>query len=337
MENNKNQSSITAPRLIPTFVLGFNSIANHIYLILFPLALDILLWLGPLIRIKNLVQPVIERTIQDMSSVYPSETIQMMQASKDVILQFFERFNILFALRTFPIGVPSLILGIAPLDNPLGHLSINEVSSFSIAFILVIVFLLMGLIIGCIYFSLIALAADGEPLSIDFMQFLNQIKNSLVYFVLVLLLGIGLSLPVMCLSSSIAAFLPSLGVIPFFIIGLILVWLLLPLVFSPHGIFAGQQTAIGSIGTSIRMVRKYLPGTGLFFLIAILLSQGLDMLWATPAENDWLILVGILGHAFISSGVLAASFVYYSKGIVYMQEMMRKETARKAMPGSITQ
>jgi hypothetical protein len=260
-----------------------------------------------------------------------------MQASRDAILQFFERFKILFALRTFPIGVPSLILGIAPLENPLGQLSINEVSSFSITLILVIVCLFVGLIIGCIYFNLIAQAADGKPLSIDFKQSLNQIKNSLVYFLLVVLLGIGLALPVICLSSSIGAFLPSLGAIPFFIIGLILVWLLLPLVFSPHGIFTGQQTAFASIGTSIRMVRKYLPGTGLFFLIAILLSQGLDMLWATPAENDWLILVGILGHAFISSGVMAASFVYYSKGIVYMQEMMRKEAARKAIPGSITQ
>jgi hypothetical protein len=337
MENNKNQSAITAPRLIPTFVSGFNSIANHIYLILFPLALDLFLWLGPLIRIKNLVQPVIERTIQDMSSVYPSETIQMMQATKDAILQFFEHFNLLFTLRTFPIGVPSLILGIAPLDNPIRHLTINEVSSSTIALVIVIVCLLVGLIVGSIYFGLIALVANGKPLNFDVTQFLNQIKTSLVYFLLVVLLAIGLALPVICLSSSIAAFLPSLGSIPFFIIGLILVWLLLPFVFSPHGIFAGQQTAFGSIGTSIRLVRKYLPGTGLFFLIAILLSQGLDMLWATPAENDWLILVGILGHAFISSGVLAASFVYYSKGITYMQEMMRKEAARKAMPGSTTQ
>jgi hypothetical protein len=145
-------------------------------------------------------------------------------------------------------------------------------------------------------------------------------------------LGIVLSLPTLLLMSFVVAFLPSLGSIPIMILGVFLVWLLLPMVFSVHGIFMGQTNPLKSLGNSMHLVKRYLPGTGLFFLVAILLSQGLDMLWTTPASNEWMSLVGILGHAFISSSVLAASFVYFFKGMEYMQERIRRDSAKMEMP-----
>jgi hypothetical protein len=126
MEKDLNSTSITPPRIIPSFVAGFNAIANHIYLILFPVLLDVFLWFGPLVRIKNLVQPVFENALQQMAGAYPADTVAMLQTSKDAIIQFFEHFNLFFLLRTYPVGVPSLLVGIAPLTNPLGNISIKE-------------------------------------------------------------------------------------------------------------------------------------------------------------------------------------------------------------------
>jgi hypothetical protein len=54
-----------------------------------------------------------------------------------------------------------------------------------------------------------------------------------------------------------------------------------------------------------------LPKTALFFLIILLVSEVLDILWSTPKDDSWLILVGIAGHALVTTGMLAASFVYY--------------------------
>ena len=158
--------------------------------------------------------------------------------------------------------------------------------------------------------------------------------TQLVFFLLTIVLVAALAIPSLCLVSSIISFLPGLGSLPLFILGVILVWLLLPLAFSPHGIFISQQSAWVSITTSIKLVRAYLPGTGLFFLIAIVVSQGLDMLWSTPATSDWLTAVGIFGHAFISSGVLAASFIYYAKGLEWMQEVNRQVALKQEKPQS---
>jgi hypothetical protein len=332
MEKELNSTSIKPPSIIPAFVAGFNAIANHIYLILFPVLLDIFLWFGPLVRVKNLVQPVFDNTIKQMTSVYPADTLALMQTSKDAIMQFFEQFNLFFFLRSYPVGVPSLLVGTAPLNNPIGKIMIKELTSGRDVTLVVIACLIVGITLGAVLFSLIArlVGSQKEPLNPD--RLITQGKNTLIFFLLMVVLGISIALPSLFILSAIIVFLPGLGSIPFMILGIVLVWMLLPFSFSAHGIFSGQTNVFSSVGTSIRLVRKYLPGTGLFFLLAILLSQGLDMLWATPASSDWLGLVGILGHGFISCGVLAASFVYYSRGMEYMQDKIRRDSAKTELP-----
>jgi len=332
MENSANSRIISQPKLIPTFVAGFNAVANNIHLIVFPILIDLLFWLGPLVRVRELFGPSFEQSLQEMAKVYPAETVSLLEASKDAILQFFTHFNVLFALRSYPVGIPSLMVGIAPLNNPLGNLAVLEIGSLPLAFGLLFSSLILGVICGGLFFGFIARVAIPKKEKFSYGQMLNEMKNGLVYFVLVALMATGILLPSICLISTFSMYLPTLGTIPYFVLGLILVWLLMPFAFSAHGIFARQMTPVQSIRTSFQLVRKYLPGTGLFLLMAILMSQGLDMLWSTPTPDNWLTLVGIVGHAFISSGLIAASFIYYSKGMEFMQEMVRRETAKKDMP-----
>jgi len=136
-------------------------------------------------------------------------------------------------------------------------------------------------------------------------------------------------LPISCLLSSILMVLPSLGSIPFMVVGMIAVWAVLPLMFSPHGIFTGELNAGKSIVTSIRLVRSLMSATGMFFILLILLSYGLDILWSTPEANDWMLMVGIIGHAFISTGLLAASFIYYDQGVKWLQNSTQPSKKEK--------
>jgi hypothetical protein len=85
----------------------------------------------------------------------------------------------------------------------------------------------------------------------------------------------------------------------------------MPVFFSAHGIFTLQLDAMRAILNSLRMVRFTLPTTGLFLLVFLILNTGLNFLWSTPSQNSWWMLVGIIGHAFVSTALLAASFVYY--------------------------
>ena len=81
------------------------------------------------------------------------------------------------------------------------------------------------------------------------------------------------------------------------------------------GFFLGtwhfRLNAFRSILGSLRMVRFTLPNTGLFLLVFVIINTGMNFLWNTPSENSWWMLVGIAGHAFVSTALLAASFIYY--------------------------
>jgi hypothetical protein len=94
-------------------------------------------------------------------------------------------------------------------------------------------------------------------------------------------------------------------------------------VFSPHGIVINQSNFFDSVKISVNLTRRTLPSTVLFVLAAFLISKGLDLLWGVPNETSWLLLVGIFGHAFVTTGLVASSFVYYRDAIRWIREMVK--------------
>jgi hypothetical protein len=69
-----------------------------------------------------------------------------------------------------------------------------------------------------------------------------------------------------------------------------------------------------------------LSTTLLFFLVIILLVQGLDFIWRVPPENSWLLLLSICGHAFMTTSVLSASFIYYVKANHWVDSLHNQVT-----------
>jgi hypothetical protein len=66
-----------------------------------------------------------------------------------------------------------------------------------------------------------------------------------------------------------------------------------------------------SVRDSIRITRLTAPHTVLLFVLMMLINEGLGFLWRMPGESSWLMFIGVIGHGFIATGLLAASFIYY--------------------------
>jgi hypothetical protein len=273
--------------------------------ILPPVLLDLFLWLGPHLHLKSFLQPLVDQ-LPALAKLFPSnfpDLATVQQAWMSVINQF----NLFMILRTFPVGATSLLSLEMPGLTPLGAPAILDAGSFFGIFSWTLLLILLGWLIGAIYYfwiSGVALKPDGRSLwkSIKQTMFL-----SIIWLVSIFILG----LPALLVISMIAYFSPILGQIMFFIGALLLIWLIMPVFFSVHGIFVLQQDAFHSILGSLRMVRFTLPNTGLFLLVFVIINTGMNFLWNTPSENSWWLLVGIAGHAFVSTALLAASFIYY--------------------------
>lgn len=301
-----------APNLIGSLRSGFDTVANHITVILLPLVLDLLLWFGPRLQLTTILKSYINQIVQLYKLADPGST-DLLKPIQDTWLQIAERFNLLVTLRSYPIGVPSLMVSALPNINPVGQSFSFEVTSIGIAFLLVLAFTLLGLVIGTFYFALISQVAVSGKIDLrlafkDWPWASGQVIGLAALSFLFLLL---ISLPASFLLSFMAVGGLALGQCAFLVYAGFAVWLILPLFFSPHGIFVYRYPIFRSIKASATIIRRTLPTATLFLLVIFLLNKGLDLLWLIPAENSWLLLIGILGHAFVTTGLLAASFYFY--------------------------
>jgi len=313
------------PGLVASLAAGFEITANHIAIILMPILLDLFLWLGPRLRLKTLLQPVLD---QLANSPVPASAALPDPATLQLIWSdFLTRFNLFGLLRTFPLGVSSLMsAGVndkLPFSAPLAW----EAPSFSGLLGSWFAIIFGGWALGSLYYYWVS-GVTLAPLEKNTLN--RSLWNSLLLSFTWLGLALLVVIPVLLGFSLLALISPTLAQIGIFILMLIAIWIIMPVFFSPHGIFAYKQNAFASILQSLRMVRFTLPTSGLFVLASLLISEGLGYLWRIPPSESWLTLVAIVGHAFISTSLVAASFIYYRDINLWLQVVLEQIKARQA-------
>lgn len=319
-------------------------VASHIYLILLPVVLDLLLWFGPHLRVKALLEPALVNMISTMQQSTAVEMRPVLDNLQSVWRLFLEQYNLLSLLSTFPIGVPSMMSGDLPTHTPLGLPMQIEIGSFGQLVLGGLACSLIGLTLGSIYFASIAHACHEQMPEPDCDLALVaknhtpafrpgviawQTLQSLALVILLSAILLIVLIPSVIMTSFLALISVAVAQIALLLISFSVLWLLVPMAFSPHGIYLCGLSVINALITSARIVRHSLSGTGFFLLATIILYQGMNILWHFPVETSWMRLVGIIGNAFIVSGLLAASFFYYRAGLAYVQAVSKQVAVQK--------
>lgn len=331
METQSENVQLKPPSLLASLQRGFDAVANHIYIILFPVALDLFLWLGPHLKITRLVQQILMTWNEFYSNgeLYSEEALRVGQQVWSAIG---ERLNLFIFLRSYPIGVFSLMAGIQPIRSPLSETYVIQASSLNTVLIAWLACSILGILAASIYYALVAQAAlNGVVNWIDTVN--SWLRNSLQVLLLTIFsfaIVAMVGLPCSCLITfltfgNLAA--AQLGVL--ILLGL-LVWLFSPLIFSPHGIFVTQENMWRAITKSILLTRFTFPNTLFFLVVVFAIGEGMDIIWRFPKETSWLTLIGIAGHGFVTTALLATTFVYYRDGMQWVNEFVRRMEAVSA-------
>jgi hypothetical protein len=320
------------PGVIGSLRAGFDVVSSHVWLILVPVVLDVVLWLGPRLSAGNLMSRVIAGLIgiMDETRPFPPQDIN----SLTVFAENSSRFNWLSWIRTFPVGASSLEAYSYPVDfplqTPLGLQSVVQIGSVVNLLGWTFLLTIAGWIVGGLYFRWVSVTTLGEeeagisPMRAIAQTFLLSLGWSLGGFIVMIPL-----LFVLVLLTMISPLLSNTIVIVILILSY---WLIVPLFFMPHGIFARKQNALFSVLSSLRMSRFTLPTSGMFVFSVFLLARGLSYLWSVPKNDSWMTLVGISGHAFITTALLAASLVYYRDMNVWIQHALEKLQQKQSTP-----
>jgi len=283
------------PGVIDTLSLGFSAITKQLWVLAIPVALDLYLWLGP--RLSPL--PLIQR-----ASLYlPSAGLGIQ------FQELLEGFNLFSLLASAILGVPSLMAG-ATIVSPLGQMVI-EIDGGLRFMGWVMLLLPLGLLLGCLYLGLIAQKVRERP----YHSLLHRIWGYWLRVILLLLIFIGgailLGLPLAMGLTLVSLLSESLTPILSTLLLALLIWIWFYLFFAIDAIIISDAGPLSAVWNSINVVRRNLwSSLGLIVLINVI-SMGLSFVWRALGANPWGAALGIVGNAYVGSGLAAASLIFY--------------------------
>lgn len=282
---------------------GFDRVAARPLLILPPLLLDLLLWLGPHIRITSLLDEM-TGSLRRMGELFGSQTELLPTGFQTMV----EQFNLASALSTLPVGIPSVMAGRMPLSSPVGAAPVFELVELPQVLLVWLLLSAAGLALGANYHLWIAATVAPEArLGSRWTAGLR-----IIGFGLLLLVGsIAAGASVLVAIGVAAIILPLLGVGVFYLGLLLLFWMAVYLVFTPHGIVRYNLGVFRAAFESFAVVRWNLLGTVGFLLLALGGYWLSNLVWGLPSDDSWFALLGVVGHAFVSTMLLAASYLFY--------------------------
>ena len=294
------------PKIFAAFKAGFDTVSKHLYLLFFPIILDLFLLFGFRITIVELMQDVIQKLI-----LPPSATPDLVASWGTVKIQtveFFRYFSLTSFLRTFPVGIPSLFSVTDFERNPIGTYQFIQLQQPGSAFLVILGMSLIGLFFAFFFYRSIARAISTQSVPtesiLDKKSMISWIMIPTVFFTFTLVV----IFPAVLIISLIGAILPIFTSIGYFLLTIGIITLITPMLFTPHFIFLENMTFKQALLTSFRTVRLTNAKGTTFLFIAIVVSYLTNMLWRIPSDDSWMLLVSVFGHALISTVILVASF-----------------------------
>jgi hypothetical protein len=323
------------PGVMSSLRAGFDAVSSHVWLILLPLLLDLLLWFGPRLSVDQLLSPFFRMVFNQMRiTLTSSSDVQRFTAYQAAFGDVVERFNLLSLfgrLQAFPVGISSLLSQTMPVKTPLGSQAVLQVTSLPGFLGMAFLFTVIGWVAGGLYFRWVSGIALSDANRIPMISLPWAILQTLLLSVIWVIGLLLIFIPATFVLTFLTLFSPLLASAVLLVALFFSFWLIVPLFFTPHGIFVRRQNAFYSIFTSLKMARFTLPTSGLFVLCVFLLTTGMNYLWSVPTDDSWMLLVGIAGHAFITTALLAASFVYYRDVNAWLQAVF-EQLRHKQMP-----
>lgn len=287
-------------KVIDTLSEGFGAANRRLWIIAIPILFDLFLWLGP----KAVVGPGLANLVQaDVPSQY--------SGYEALVQQTVASFN-LFSLAAM--YLPSLVVRLdsAPLASLTAHLAVNSPTAFLLAALAIV---LAGLWLACVYLGLIAqVVRDGQTnlrlLASAVWRYWRRLVAFLIIVAgLLMLAAVPFGLAYLLASS----FSAVAGDFLAFLLQIALLWAIVYLFFAVEALLLSDVGPVQAIRLSITVIAGNFWAAVTLIGLTFLISLGLPLAWQLIAAYPAGLAVGIIGNAYIGTGVAAAAFLFYQE------------------------
>ena len=344
-------------KVIDSLGQGFQSVARRWWVILIPILLDTLLWLGPRISVQDLAQEAIQ-TFEAEIATLPTEGLdEWFGVLSEALNQAAIEYNTLSGLRIGMLGVPSLLIwGGAQLGSPSAYeglwvsfLRTIDMSDLLIAvprasfalpgvwqvqgegtWLLMMLGLgLLGTAIGSIYLTSVWQDTHSDPERPPFWARAGKLGVRFVLFWLLRALVLALlSIPFALALVLVSMLNPQLALIFASITLGLATWLSFYGTFVLTSMLVNDAPILRAIWNSIGVVlRNFWPTLWLFILIN-LIGGGLTILWQQVSHGAWTGLA-IVANAYVGTSLIVASLLFYEDRYTRWQEALAEMLAKQ--------
>lgn len=300
----RNTQEVTLrQRILSPLAAGFELVTGRWWLLLLPVALDVFLWLGPRLSISPLWQQML--AILPEAGV-PAETLAQLSEAASA--------TNLFALLGLPyFGVPVLMSGLlSPAQTPLQTTSWpieGNLTTFGTALLI----LGGGVLLAVVYHYLIVRALAPEAARLRRLPRLTARLFGLVAFITLALLIIYV--PLTLFAGLVGLLSPAFSLIVLTMGIALMLWYLLFLGFSVHGIVLAGLPVLSAVRLSISLIQRQMIPALWLLLIVFGGRFLLGMVWHAVDLGNWLTLVSIVGHAFVVTGLMAGTYIFFGRSL----------------------
>ncbi|MFO7680641.1 MAG: hypothetical protein R6X34_11365 [Chloroflexota bacterium] len=314
----KQENLAPLPSLWRTIATGFDLTTRHLWLLILPVCLDAFLWLGP--RLSS--RPLIEQ----LAALLPQDPA--LQDITAQLLTMAPRTNLFTALSAPLVGIPVLMVGLTPEKTPLPT-PITEINNPLTWLGLFLALSLFAILLTALYNVLIAQAVRLDyketPLSASVLanRFMTTWLKLLGLGLIFVVIGVTLYIPLLVISFIAAFFSQFLATMVLMAGPVLLIWFFIFVYFVPHSLALHGLPLHRAILLSGQIVRTYFGQMLLLLLVILLFRNVLGALLLLADDGSWLTAVGLLGHAFIMTALVSATYVFFRDRYIFLFEQQK--------------
>lgn len=303
---------------------GFDIVARHPWLILIPVLLDLLLWLGPRLSIAPMllgVQGFIHTSLTTQAPTAEArEAYIIVEQSLEQLAASYDLFG--FISPAPILGVPVLMPKQLTVARPLtGDRPEIVAATLPAAVLWVGLILGVGAAFSAAYLMGIGYWVLQETESpLPGANSLSYVAKRLLALFAWLIAFIGLFATGGGLLIGVAGMLsPTLsGLLVLFLVPLAF-FILLHLIFVVPGVVQMRREPWQAMHESILLTRADIVNASLLILLMMLLAQGFMVIWQLADPAEWTMLISIVGHAVLNTALTAAVFIFYQERLNFLK------------------
>ncbi len=294
--------------VIEALSAGFGALGRNPGWALIPVAVDILLWLGPRLSPRPLGVRVFEELSRLSTRLAAEGAADAVQTWREAAEQI-GSVNLLGLITWWQ--VPTVI-GPRPVPAPWPAPTVI-IDSWVLGLGLTLGFGLAGLLLAAVYLGGLASALRGEvPKPGDFVAFILRGWARLTVLVLLGLAALMVTaVPILMLVAVLNLISPALAEVVILLWAIVLVWVSIYLFFVHPAMFVSDVGPVEAVRASVAVVRRnFWPAMGLILLV-YLISVGMSVIWNALMAGWAGVPLAAAGNAVVASGLTLGAMVFY--------------------------